>query len=126
MCTEFESNNLIYDLYAVSNHSGGLDGGHYYCYAKNYIKNEWFCFNDSSVRSMNEQSICTEAAYCLFYERRNLKNTFNKFEIQNKKKSIIKEDNLFLQEKNKFKEDEKYFINNKKIEIEDEEKKGPL
>ena len=30
---------LIYDLYAVSNHFGGLGGGHYTAYAKNNIIN---------------------------------------------------------------------------------------
>ena len=38
-----------YDLYAVSNHYGGLGGGHYTAYGKNNGK--WYEFNDSSVRS---------------------------------------------------------------------------
>jgi len=65
-----KSGNLLYDLYAVSNHSGGLGGGHYYAYGKNAIKNRWFCFNDSSVREMSENEVVTSGAYCLFYERR--------------------------------------------------------
>lgn len=40
---------LIYDLYAVSNHYGGLDGGHYTAYCKNPVANEWFDFDDSQV-----------------------------------------------------------------------------
>ena len=28
---------LIYDLYAVSNHFGGLGGGHYTAFAKNHV-----------------------------------------------------------------------------------------
>lgn len=28
---------VIYDLYAVSNHFGGLGGGHYTAYAKNHV-----------------------------------------------------------------------------------------
>jgi ubiquitin C-terminal hydrolase len=28
---------LVYDLYAVSNHFGGLDGGHYTAYCKSPV-----------------------------------------------------------------------------------------
>ena len=40
--------DLIYDCYAVSNHMGGLGGGHYTAYAKNPEHGKWYCFNDSS------------------------------------------------------------------------------
>ncbi len=40
---------MIYDLYAVSNHYGGLGGGHYTAFAKNKYKNEWYKFDDKSV-----------------------------------------------------------------------------
>lgn len=42
------SEEPIYELYAVSNHYGGLGGGHYTAYGKN--NGRWFEFNDSSVR----------------------------------------------------------------------------
>ena len=38
--------NPVYDLYAVTNHFGSLNGGHYTAYGKN-INNEWYNFNDS-------------------------------------------------------------------------------
>jgi ubiquitin carboxyl-terminal hydrolase 4/11/15 len=37
----------MYDLYAISNHSGGLGGGHYTAYVKNFKNNQWFKMNDS-------------------------------------------------------------------------------
>ena len=40
---------LLYDLYAVSNHSGGMGGGHYTAYVKNPVKKTWYMMNDSSV-----------------------------------------------------------------------------
>ena len=57
-----------YELYAVSNHYGGLGGGHYTAYAKNNGK--WHEFNDSSVRSCSESSVCSSGAYILFYKRK--------------------------------------------------------
>jgi ubiquitin carboxyl-terminal hydrolase 4/11/15 len=39
-----------YELYAVSNHYGGMGGGHYTAYAKN--KDIWYDFNDSSVHKV--------------------------------------------------------------------------
>lgn len=37
----------IYNLIAVSNHYGGMGGGHYTSYAKNCILNKWLEFDDS-------------------------------------------------------------------------------
>jgi ubiquitin carboxyl-terminal hydrolase 4/11/15 len=36
-----EEKNLIYDLYAVSHHMGGLGGGHYTATCKNSLNNKW-------------------------------------------------------------------------------------
>lgn len=62
------SERPIYDLYAVSNHYGGLGGGHYTAYAKN--GEQWYDFNDSSVREVSRESIQGSSAYILFYKRR--------------------------------------------------------
>lgn len=37
--------NLVYDLFAVDNHYGGLGGGHYTAYAKNFLTDEWNEYN---------------------------------------------------------------------------------
>lgn len=39
--------NLLYDCYGISNHFGGVGGGHYTAYAKNPISNKWYNFDDS-------------------------------------------------------------------------------
>jgi ubiquitin carboxyl-terminal hydrolase 4/11/15 len=52
----------------VSNHYGGLGGGHYTAYGKNNGK--WYEFNDSSVRVINGGSISGSGAYILFYKRK--------------------------------------------------------
>ncbi|KAM9409777.1 ubiquitin carboxyl-terminal hydrolase 4 isoform 2-T2 [Pholidichthys leucotaenia] len=60
----------IYDLIAVSNHYGGMGGGHYTAYGKNKVDGKWYYFDDSSVSPASEDQIVTKAAYVLFYQRR--------------------------------------------------------
>lgn len=38
-----KSVDYTYDLFAVSNHYGGLGGGHYTAFARNPILEEWYC-----------------------------------------------------------------------------------
>jgi ubiquitin carboxyl-terminal hydrolase 4/11/15 len=88
-----EKKMALYDLYAVSNHFGGLGGGasftrlpfrvvacplstvrscsragHYTAYAKNLIDKKWYNLDDSSVGPVDK--VQTPAAYVLFYHRR--------------------------------------------------------
>ncbi|CAM9316641.1 unnamed protein product [Heterosigma akashiwo] len=60
----------IYDLYAVSEHSGGLGGGHYTAVGKNLRDGKWYSFNDSSVHATEARAAVTARAYVLFYKRR--------------------------------------------------------
>ncbi|KAF5676738.1 ubiquitin carboxyl-terminal hydrolase 12 [Fusarium heterosporum] len=61
----------IYDLIAVDDHYGGLGGGHYTAYAKNFCDGRWYNYNDSSASPVSDPSSCiTSAAYLLFYRRR--------------------------------------------------------
>lgn len=59
----------IYDLYGVSNHMGSLHGGHYTASCKNFMNEEWFYFNDSSVGKCGDR-VVSSAAYVLFYRKR--------------------------------------------------------
>ncbi|OJJ47293.1 hypothetical protein ASPZODRAFT_64832, partial [Penicilliopsis zonata CBS 506.65] len=66
-----EDKSLVYDLFAVDNHYGGLGGGHYTAFAKNFINDEWYEYNDSHVSKVSDpQRVVTPAAYLLFYRRR--------------------------------------------------------
>ncbi|KAG5930399.1 hypothetical protein E4U42_001645 [Claviceps africana] len=61
----------IYDLIAVDDHYGGLGGGHYTAYARNFVDERWYSYNDSSVHVVSDpKSVVTSAAYLLFYRRR--------------------------------------------------------
>ncbi|NWY52204.1 UBP2 hydrolase, partial [Chionis minor] len=61
-------NHAIYNLYAVSNHSGTTMGGHYTAYCKSPISSEWHSFNDSRVTPMSSSHVRSSDAYLLFYE----------------------------------------------------------
>ncbi|CAK84746.1 unnamed protein product (macronuclear) [Paramecium tetraurelia] len=67
---EEEQKKLIYDLYAVSNHFGGMGGGHYTAYAKNHFNGQWYNFDDSQVSELEEDQVVSKSAYVLFYKRR--------------------------------------------------------
>uniref|UniRef100_A0A1A8NXE2 Ubiquitin carboxyl-terminal hydrolase 8 n=1 Tax=Nothobranchius pienaari TaxID=704102 RepID=A0A1A8NXE2_9TELE len=56
-----------YNLYGVSNHYGGLDGGHYTAYCKNIHKQRWYKFDDHEVFEISSSSVKSSAAYILFY-----------------------------------------------------------
>lgn len=60
----------IYDLIAVDNHYGGIGGGHYTAYAKNFIDGKWYYYNDSHVSLTDPEKSISGAAYLLFYRRR--------------------------------------------------------
>ena len=64
----------IYDLFAVANHVGGLHGGHYFAYGKNFIDGGWYEFNDSNVSSIEEKKVVSDNAYVLFYNKRREEN----------------------------------------------------
>ncbi|XP_050414001.1 ubiquitin carboxyl-terminal hydrolase 4 isoform X1 [Patella vulgata] len=59
-----------YDLIAVSNHYGGLGGGHYTAYGLNKTTNDWYYFDDSSVSQSSDDQVVSKAAYVLVYQKR--------------------------------------------------------
>lgn len=65
---------LIYDCYAVSNHYGGVGGGHYTAFGKNPMDGKWYDFDDSHVSPVeggySRKEIVSTGAYNLFYRLR--------------------------------------------------------
>lgn len=59
---------MMYDLYGVVNHYGSMSFGHYTAYVKN--QEVWRTYDDSSVKNMPVSEVNSEAAYVLFYKRR--------------------------------------------------------
>jgi ubiquitin carboxyl-terminal hydrolase 4/11/15 len=55
-----EGKSLIYDLFAVDNHYGGLGGGHYTAYAKNFFSGEWNEYNGKSLLPLSRITVFTD------------------------------------------------------------------
>ncbi|AET41431.1 putative ubiquitin-specific protease UBP12 Ecym_8140 [Eremothecium cymbalariae DBVPG len=69
-----DKKGTIYDLIAVDNHYGGLGGGHYTAYVKNFLDNKWYYFDDSRVNETVPERSIAGSAYLLFYRRRTESN----------------------------------------------------
>ena len=57
----------FYDLFAVVNHYGNIESGHYFSYIKFHQKEDWYEFNDSIVRNIGKNIESFPYAYALFY-----------------------------------------------------------
>ncbi|UJR36133.1 hypothetical protein I4U23_028867 [Adineta vaga] len=69
-----EKSTAKYDLIGVSNHMGGLGGGHYTAHAKNSVDRKWHSFDDSYVSDISEDSVISKAAYVLIYQQKTQTN----------------------------------------------------
>ena len=60
----------MYDLYAVCNHTGNMNSGHYTAFCRNHRDSQWYCYDDTQVNPISENEVVTKGAYMLFYSRR--------------------------------------------------------
>ena len=60
-----------FDLYAVCNHTGNMNSGHYTAYCRNHRDGRWYSYDDTQVNPIGESEVVTNNAYMLFYCRRN-------------------------------------------------------
>ncbi|EDR26078.1 ubiquitin specific protease, putative [Entamoeba dispar SAW760] len=79
----------VYDLYAVINHIGKLNESHYTAICK-VDKDKWLKFDDKSVSQVSSDSICTNTAYILFYQKRNAnpEDVMNKYHFTDQKELL--------------------------------------
>nr|XP_018916323.1 PREDICTED: ubiquitin carboxyl-terminal hydrolase 8-like [Bemisia tabaci]XP_018916324.1 PREDICTED: ubiquitin carboxyl-terminal hydrolase 8-like [Bemisia tabaci] len=70
-----EHRNVHFSLYAVSNHYGTMDSGHYTAYCKTAKTLKWYKFDDQEVCEISPDSVKTAAAYIVFYSKLDLDNT---------------------------------------------------
>ncbi len=60
--------NNLYDLQAITYHTGNICGGHYYSVGK--CKDKWILYNDDQTGIIDEESkIINDNAYILFYKK---------------------------------------------------------
>jgi ubiquitin carboxyl-terminal hydrolase 4/11 len=59
-----------YDLYAVVEHMGSLNGGHYVAHVRLPESATWFTISDSTVSRTDAAAALRAQAYLLFYRRR--------------------------------------------------------
>ena len=71
-----------YSLFAVINHSGNINSGHYYSFIK-LGKIDWFLFNDSEVKNIKTIDDFSENVYALFYVKLKYNNMKFKSLIKN-------------------------------------------
>ncbi|XP_040887034.1 ubiquitin carboxyl-terminal hydrolase 48-like isoform X2 [Toxotes jaculatrix] len=68
--------NQTYELYGYVEHFGSLKGGHYTATVRSQDDNEWYNFNDTSVRRLDykpfqeDNKNKSETAYLLFYRKK--------------------------------------------------------
>ncbi|KAF9932025.1 hypothetical protein FBU30_009089 [Linnemannia zychae] len=60
----------VYNLFAVINHQGKMDTGHYTAFAKH--RGEWFSLDDHKVTLASQKEVLDSKAYMLFYVKQNL------------------------------------------------------
>ncbi|KAL3043268.1 hypothetical protein OYC64_021064 [Pagothenia borchgrevinki] len=70
----------VYNLYAVSNHSGNALGGHYTAYCKSPALGEWYNYNDCRVSPVSSSQVRSSNAYVLFYEMTSTSVTHSKYQ----------------------------------------------
>jgi ubiquitin C-terminal hydrolase len=56
----------VYELWAVINHFGGLQNGHYKATSRD-LAGRWHEYNDEQVTSLSPESLVSRSAYVLFY-----------------------------------------------------------
>lgn len=67
-CLGEDARQTHFELYAIANHEGTLQYGHYYadCKAPN---GQWMRYNDAQVSPVDQRALRGDAAYVLFYRR---------------------------------------------------------
>lgn len=72
-----DSTKPVYDCYAVSNHFGGLGGGHYTAYCLNE-DGKWCYYDDSRItEDVDPKEVVSSAAYVLYYKRRDVDSSLD-------------------------------------------------
>jgi ubiquitin carboxyl-terminal hydrolase 22/27/51 len=65
---ENKNSKAVYYLYAMIEHVGFMNMGHYKCYCKNHMDKKWYCFNDRNIKEVTIAEVLKTQGYIGFYE----------------------------------------------------------
>jgi len=66
----FSMDHSSYNLSAVCNHVGSsTKNGHYFTFAKSWVDQKWYSFNDQTILPLKNQEVISSEGYILFYEK---------------------------------------------------------
>ena len=75
-----KDDETLYQLFAIIDHIGGLNLGHYIAFINPNLKDDWYEFNDNNVIKVSEEKVLelsfgskNLSAYMLFYVKLNMK-----------------------------------------------------
>ena len=77
LCENYERDkNIVYNVYGISCHIGGVNSGHYIAYCKNIINNQWYKFDDKDIYCRDKESVKknTSSAYVIFLEQKKVEH----------------------------------------------------
>lgn len=57
-----------YSLYAVVNHIGSFEGGHYYAYIR-HTRDTWYKCDDHMITKASREEVLASPGYLLFYHK---------------------------------------------------------
>uniref|UniRef100_A0A914DYK6 ubiquitinyl hydrolase 1 n=1 Tax=Acrobeloides nanus TaxID=290746 RepID=A0A914DYK6_9BILA len=60
-----------YSLYAITNHGGTLNGGHYTSFIRNRLTHEWLEFDDEYCTAISPDLLKSKTAFILYYTNQN-------------------------------------------------------
>ncbi|XP_006813337.1 ubiquitin carboxyl-terminal hydrolase 22-like [Saccoglossus kowalevskii] len=64
----FSTSENKYTLFAVVNHIGTIDSGHYTCFVRQH-KDQWFRCDDAVITKVAQQNVLDSEGYLLFYHK---------------------------------------------------------
>ncbi len=64
----YKPQKQTYELYATLTHIGNVNGGHYYAYCKNPLKQQWYECNDTNVMPVGANDVLESNSYVLLFQ----------------------------------------------------------
>lgn len=77
-----KSMETLYELTGIICHYGSSNGGHYIAYARNYLNDEWYEYDDSYCKRVDILTVQNVQGYVLFYKKKSFRMDVIKDELR--------------------------------------------